>query len=64
MKPPVEELEPYSVETCQYGYTVNKGELILAIYNDETHPNPKEAAEAECARLNAEYRKEENNGNQ
>lgn len=50
---PVEETEPYSVETCQYGYTVNKGELILATYNDETHPNAKEAAEAECARLNA-----------
>lgn len=56
---PVEELEPYSVETCQYGYTVNKGELILATYNDETHPHAKEAAEAERDRLNAEYRKEQ-----
>lgn len=56
---PIEELEPYSVETCQYGYTVNKGELILATYNDETHPHAKEAAEAERARLNAEYRKEQ-----
>jgi hypothetical protein len=55
---PVEALEPYSVETCQYGYTVNKGELILATYNDEYHPHAKEAAEAECARLKAEYRKE------
>lgn len=55
---PVEEIEPYSVETCQYGYTVNKGELILATYNDETHPHAKEAAEAERDRLNAEYRKE------
>lgn len=56
---PVEEMEPYSVETFQYGYTVNKGELILATYNDETHPHAKEAAEAECARLNAEHRKEQ-----
>lgn len=56
---PAEELEPYSIETCQYGYTVNKGELILATYNDENHPHAKEAAEAECARLNAEWRKEQ-----
>ncbi|MBQ7022992.1 MAG: hypothetical protein IJN29_05385 [Akkermansia sp.] len=56
---PVEELEPYSVETCQYGYTVNKGEDILATYNDEKHPHAKAAAEAERDRLNAEYRKEQ-----
>lgn len=59
---PVEEMEPYSVETCQYGYTVNKGEDILATYNDEKHPHAKAAAQAECDRLNAEYRKEQNNG--
>jgi hypothetical protein len=56
---PAEEMEPYSVETCQYGYTVNKGELILATYNDENHPHAKEAAEAERDRLNAEWRKEQ-----
>lgn len=56
---PIEEKYPYSIETCQYGYTVNKGELILATYNDENHPHAKEAAETERDRLNAEYRKEQ-----
>lgn len=31
---------------------------IISSYKIATHPNAKEAAEAECARLNAEYRKE------
>ena len=31
---------------------------IISSYKIATHPNAKEAAEAECARLNAEWRKE------
>ena len=31
---------------------------IISSYKIATHPHAKEAAEAECARLNAEYRKE------
>lgn len=61
---PVEELEPYRVDHNQYGWHVEKDGEILATYNDERHPNAKEAAEAECARLNAEHRKVQNNGNQ
>lgn len=54
----MEEMEPYSIDTCPYGYTVNKGEQMLATYNDETHPHAFRAACAERDRLNAEYRKE------
>ena len=32
---------------------------IISSYKIATHPHAKEAAEAECARLNAEYRKEQ-----
>ena len=33
----------------------------VVTYNKAFHPNAKAAAEAECARLNAEWRKEQNN---
>lgn len=55
---PVEELEPYTVVES-YGRTdVMKGDYTIATYTD-SHPHAKEAAEAECDRLNAEYRKEQ-----
>ena len=33
----------------------------VATYSKGNHPKAKAAAEAECARLNAEWRKEQNN---
>lgn len=33
--------------------------VYLAEYSKDRHPHAKEAAEAECARLNAEHRKEQ-----
>lgn len=57
---PVEELEPYSIEKNIHGWIVYKDNPgnIVANFNN-THPHAKEAAEAECARLNAEHRKEQ-----
>ena len=57
---PVEELEPYFVEHREHSnnYKIRKGGQEFVIFWD-THPNAKEAAEAECARLNAEWRKEQ-----
>lgn len=69
---PVEELEPYSItywmdtsEECGR-FEVVRGEQCVSIYPYGTHEtryykkaeHAKAAAEAECARLNAEYRKE------
>lgn len=57
---PIEELEPYEVtESTDYFAVENrsKGDEAATFWK-EWHPNPKEAAEAECARLNAEHRKE------
>lgn len=61
---PVEELEPYYVKDDGTHYVVGKRpeepEIVyLAEYSKDRHPHAKEAAEAECARLNAEYRKEQ-----
>lgn len=58
---PVEELEPYFVAYDDKFYHVHKkGEdAALAVYYETKHPHAKEAAEAECARLNAKYRKEQ-----
>lgn len=58
---PVEELEPYSVkDTMSHdGWQIVRDGLPLAIYDSRRHPNAKAAAEAECARLNAEYRKKQ-----
>ena len=60
---PVEELEPYSLENDDLGWNVldKEGGLVARFCNDG-HPHAKEAAEAERDRLNAEYRKEQNNG--
>lgn len=58
---PVEELEPYEVtESTDYFAVENrsKGDEAATFWK-EWHPSPKEAAEAECARLNAEFRKEQ-----
>lgn len=56
---PVEEIEPYSMgETSDY-FSVDKDDEELCLYWKDKHPNPKEAAEAECDRLNAEHRKGE-----
>ena len=59
----VEELEPYCIADHIHGWIVYKDNPgnVVANFN-KTHPNAKAAAEAECARLNAEYRKERNNG--
>lgn len=57
---PVEELEPYSVHEYDSVYEVQRGTLTFSVfYKTKYGANAaKEAAEAECARLNAEYRKE------
>lgn len=63
---PVEELEPYFIEETEYEYCVSimVGERkdIPATYHKRMHPHAKRAAEAECASLNAEHRKEQSNG--
>ena len=59
---PVEEMKPYSVHETDYLYrvmqSVDGGEQVVCEYRKNTHPHVKEAAEAECDRLNAEHRKE------
>lgn len=62
---PVEELVPYRIlHNVANGYVIYKEkpktDNIVAIFNS-THPRSKEAAEAERDRLNAEWRKEQNN---
>ena len=59
---PVEELEPYYVKEISNGYRLMKNDGNLLANYWENHPQAKAAAEAECARLNAEYRKERKNG--
>lgn len=58
---PVEEREPYSVEEAPTHWDVaaDKGMKTVAMYSKGYHPNAKAAAEAECKRLNEEYRKEQ-----
>lgn len=60
---PVEEMEPYEVTESSDYYGVGKDDLEVeaAIFWKKAHPNAKAAAEAERDRLNAEYRKEQNN---
>lgn len=67
---PVEELEPYRIGKSDYNGFVNiekKGKIIAMIpYGKELHEHKTEeealaAAEAERDRLNAEWRKEQNN---
>ena len=59
---PVEERSPYYVGTWENMLAVYKKtqteDIIISMFS-QSHPHAKEAAEAECARLNAEYRKEE-----
>lgn len=38
---------------------LKNGNSLCARYGKTTHPHAKEAAEAECARLNDEHRKEQ-----
>lgn len=56
---PVEELEPYIVVDAHTHWDVaDKNMKTVAMYSKGNHPHAKEAAEAECARMNAEHRKE------
>ena len=56
---PVEEIEPYFVSDDDYEYCVFDRRTKMTVCRfDMSHPHPKEAAEAERDRLNAEYRKE------
>lgn len=60
---PIEELERYVVKPGDIAWFVvdkehESGELNVVMYAT-THPNPKAAAEAECSRLNAEHRKDQ-----
>ena len=55
---------PYTVVELLAGhFAIYKDEATdakeVAIYWKNTHPDPRGAAEAECARLNAEHRKEQ-----
>lgn len=62
---PVEELEPYRVETGGYNrFRIKKGNLEYSYFPFGEHcvlsmDEAKAAAEAECDRLNAEWRKEQ-----
>lgn len=60
---PVEELEPYFVMELKGAYGVYntrfQPETEACHFFTDMHPAAKEAAEAECARLNAEHRKEQ-----
>lgn len=62
---PVEEIEPYYIEETEYEFcvTIMVGERkdTPATYHKKMHPNAKAAAEAECKRLNEEWRKNKNN---
>lgn len=60
---PVEELEPYYVREFRETVQILRRDcgIEVASYDKEEHPHAKEAAEAERDRLNAEYRKEQNN---
>lgn len=56
---PVEELEPYTIREYEDHYAVEKdGAMYSTFFKGSYHANAKAAAEAECDRLNAEYRKE------
>ena len=59
---PIEEQEPYSVSENIHGWVVFKDTPgnVVANFNN-THPNAKAAAEAECDRLNEQYGKEQDN---
>lgn len=57
---PVEELEPYSVREYVEFYAVEKdGAMFSTFFKGSYYEKTQAAAEAECARLNAEFRKEQ-----
>jgi hypothetical protein len=56
---PVEELEPYKLIDSPNTYNIVRDSAMVMTIHKKSHPNAKAAAEAECARLNAEYRKEQ-----
>lgn len=58
---PVEELEPYKIafDDVTQNWNVIKDGVVLCSYKGTKHPHAEKSAEAECARLNAEYRKEQ-----
>lgn len=57
---PVEERYPYIVSNDDTEFSVFDRMRRLTVCSfDICHPHAEEAAEAECARLNAEYRKEQ-----
>lgn len=57
---PIEKLEPYSVSEATVQYLVKEdNKKVVAQFCKLYHPHAKAAAEAECARLNAEWRKEQ-----
>lgn len=61
---PIEERERYIVDPGDVAWFVidtkrECGNLNAVIFFNDTHPNAKAAAEAECERLNAEHRKEQ-----
>lgn len=57
---PVEELEPYIIKEYVDFYAVEKdGAQYSIFFKGSYYAKAKEAAEAECARLNAEHRKEQ-----
>jgi hypothetical protein len=58
---PVEELEPYKLIDSPNTYNIVRDSAMVMTIHKKSHPNPKAAAEAECTRLNAEWRKEQNN---
>jgi hypothetical protein len=58
---PVEEIEPYKLIDSPNTYNIVRDSAMVMTIHKKSHPNPKAAAEAECARLNAEWRKEHNN---
>lgn len=59
---PAEEFVPYSVVDAHTHWDVaDKDMKCVATYSKGHHPNAKAAAEAECKRLNEEYRKERRN---
>ena len=66
---PVEELEPYTVDGCGFAptfYVLKYGKVYMTIpYKEgsslfQTREEAKEAAEAECNRLNDEWKKDHN----
>lgn len=59
---PWQENPPFNVYFDKGNVHVRKGEQVISSYNLGVHPHAKETAQDECALLNAEWRKEQNNG--